>query len=357
MSVDVWGKLVAEYRHQISKQRLHIAAGVYMTSAVPPITNAIQKFLFGKKAEAMPLVSDPIFVLGHWRTGTTYLHELLALDEQFAYPTTFQCFHPLAFMACGWWVKPLTSFLIPKHRPMDNMGMGWEAPQEDEFALLTMGLPTTYRRIAFPNRVARHMDYLHMGHVPPLELERWKSGLMQFVKYLNYHHRKPMILKSPPHTGRIKVLLEMFPNAKFVHITRNPLKFIPSTIHLWAALDHANAMQNPTNEHIRDFVFTSFERLYQGFNRDQHLLGPHNLINIRFEDLVSDTETVMRQTYDQLELGDYSRVEKALKARLEKDRSYKKNKHAVSEELAKEIEERCADYIGQFGYGVGSAAA
>lgn len=357
MSVEVWGKLVAEYRHQVSRQRLHIATGVYMCSALPPITNAIQKFLFAKKAEELPLAGDPIFVLGHWRTGTTYLHELLALDERFESPTTFQCFHPLAFMTAGWLVKPLTSFLLPKHRPMDNMGMGWDAPQEDEFALLTMGLPTTYRRIAFPNRVARHMDYLHMGHVPPNEIEDWKAGLMKFVKYLNYYYRKPLILKSPPHTGRIKVLLEMFPNAKFVHISRNPFKFIPSTIHMWAALDNANAMQNPTNENLRDFVFTSFERLYQGYNRDRHLLGPHNLIDVRFEDLVSNTESVMKEMYQQLDLGDYAKIEPALKARLEKDRSYKKNKHELSKELSEEIESRCAEYIEQFGYGVGTAAA
>jgi hypothetical protein len=357
MSTSVFGKLIAEYRYQVDQQRMHIAAGAYMTSVVPPITNYVQSKLFEKKAQALPLVQDPIIVIGHWRSGTTYLHELLTLDDRFESPTTFQCFNPLAFMTAAWLVKPLTSFLLPTRRPMDNMDMSWEVPQEDEFALLTMGLPTTYRRIAFPNRIARHLDYLHMGCVPKPEIERWKAGLMRFVKYLNYYYRKPIVLKSPPHTGRIKILLEMFPNAKFIHITRNPFKFIPSTIHMWAALDHSNGFQEPTNENLRDYVFTSFERLYHGFNRDRHLVGPHNFMNIRFEELMSDTESVVRRLYNQLDLGDYANVESALKARLEQDRNYKKNKHVLTDDLTDEIRQRCSNYINQFGYAMETAAA
>ena len=155
----------------------------------------------------------------------------------------------------------------------------------------------------------------------------------------------------------LKVLLDMFPNAKFIHITRNPFKFIPSTIHMWAALDHTNAFQEPTHEHLRDYVFTSFERLYHGFNRDRHLVGPHNFINIRFEELISDTESVMRRMYNQLDLGDFANVEASLKARLEQDRHYKKNKHELSNDLSDEIRRRCQQYIDQFGYNMETAAA
>jgi hypothetical protein len=196
-----------------------------------------------------------------------------------------------------------------------------------------------------------------MGCVPQPEIDRWKAGLMKFVKYLNYYYRKPIVLKSPPHTGRIRLLLEMFPNAKFIHITRNPFKFIPSTIHMWAALDHTNAFQEPTNEHLRDFVFSSFERLYHGFNRDRGLVGPHNFINIRFEELTADTDSVMRRMYNQLDLGNFANIEQPLKARLEADRDYKKNKHDLAKDLADEIESRCGGYIEQFGYRAETAAA
>src|SRR5262249_33511021 len=43
-------------------------------------------------------IRRPIFILGHWRSGTTLLHELLALDDRLLSPTTFQCFNPQRFL-------------------------------------------------------------------------------------------------------------------------------------------------------------------------------------------------------------------------------------------------------------------
>lgn len=357
MNVATWQRLVAEYGYRISPSRWDIAAITSAITALPTVSNRLQRALFAKRAAALPLVQDPIFIIGHWRTGTTYLQELMMLDERWSSPTTFQCFSPLSFLVSRWWIKPLTSLLLPKRRPMDNMDMSWDAPQEDEIALMTMGLPTTYRRIAFPNEPARHLNYLDMACLSPSELSRWKAGLQRFVNYLNYFYRRPLVLKSPPHTGRMKILLEMFPQAKFIHLTRDPLKFIPSTIHMWAALDHSNALQVPTHQSLRDFVFTCFDRLYQGFNRDQGLLDAGHFINIRFEDLLADTESVMQHIYDQLDLGDFAQVGEAIRARLERDRQYRPNEHVLTEDLVSEIEARCSQYCEQFGYAGESAAA
>jgi len=253
----------------------------------------------------------------------------------------------------------MTAPLLPRRRPMDNMQMGWEVPMEDEFALLTMGLPSTYRRIAFPNDVPRHLDYLNMEGIPEPELERWKSGLGEFVEYLNFRYEgKRMLFKSPPHMGRIRVLLEMYPKARFIHITRNPLKFIPSTIHLWAALDHSNALQNPHNRNLRSFVFDSFKRVYHGFLRDRDLLGEDKFVEIRFDDLVADNAGVLSQVYDKLGIDGFDQYARpGIMAQKEETREYQGNKHTLSEDLKLEILEKCADYMDRYGYSRESAAA
>ena len=52
---------------------------------------------YGSQIEAV-LVLPPVFILGHWRQGTTHLHNLLSLDPQFAYPTLFQTLYPRSFL-------------------------------------------------------------------------------------------------------------------------------------------------------------------------------------------------------------------------------------------------------------------
>lgn len=230
---------------------------------------------------------------------------------------------------------------------------------EDEFALMNMGLPSTYRRVAFPNDVPRHMDYLNMDGIPAPELDRWKQGLHDFVMALNRRYQdKQLLFKSPPHTGRIRVLLEMYPRARFIHITRSPLKFIPSTVHMWAALDHSNALQRPHNKNLRSFVFDSYERLYRGFHRDRGLLGEHNFVEVRFDDLVRDYVGVMQRVYDRLQIDGFDdHAKQGLEAKMEESRSYQGNKHRLPDDMKTEILERCHEYIERFNYSSELAAA
>ena len=356
MSSWDWGRLIAERKYRID--RWPTATSVSLSSGFPTFWNSVQRVLYHKKAINAPMVEDPIFVIGHWRSGTTFMQDLITQDDRFVCPTTYECFVPKAFMISESWFKPLTASLLPERRPMDNMKMGWEVPMEDEFALLVMGLPTTYRRIAFPNETPLHMDYLNLEGIPKSELDSWKKGLRTFISYLNYWHKKQLLFKSPPHTGRIKVLLEMYPRAKFVHITRNPLKFIPSTIHMWAALDHSNALQNPHNRNLRDFVFDSFERLYRGFYRDEPLLHSGNFVEVRFDEVVSNVVGTMRKVYDQLDLGGFDAFARpGLEKKAEKSRKYKKNNHALSASLQDETLQRCRRYMDKFGYSRELAAA
>ena len=77
--------------------------------------------------------------------------------------------------------------------------------------------------------------------------------------------QKQLVLKSPPHTGRIRLLAEMFPGAKFIHVVRDPRALFASTVRLWEALDFANGFQIPRERNLEELIFTSFERMYDGF--------------------------------------------------------------------------------------------
>ena len=113
--------------------------------------NRLQKALYRAKIEATHIERPPVFIIGHWRSGTTLMHELISLDKRFAFPSNFEAFVPQHFLLTRHLMYPLVSLLMPRKRPMDSMTMNASSPQEDDFALCSYGAPTPYLRIAFPN--------------------------------------------------------------------------------------------------------------------------------------------------------------------------------------------------------------
>lgn len=318
--------------------------------------NAIQKGLLGRRIEETPIQHDPVFVLGHWRSGTTLLHNLLAQDKRYWAPTTFQCFAPKHFILSEQILPRL--LYLPRRRPMDNIRLAWDQPQECEFALCASGLPSVYRNLAFPNNSPRHLDYLNMRGIPAAELDVWKSAYMEFVKALNYWKQRPIVLKSPTNTGRIQVLLDMFPNAKFIHITRTPYDFIPSTIYLWEALCYSSSMQSDTgNFDAAEYVFDCYARMYGGFESQRHLIPAGNFHQIRFEHLVRSPVETLEGIYEQLDLGDFGEVRENIEQSMERQKEYKRNRHNLSTLLRHRIAENCQNYLRTFDYGEELAAA
>ena len=92
-------------------------------------------------------LKPPLFLVGHWRSGTTLLHELLALDESFAAPSTYACFNPHHFLLARHGAPSTKS----AERPTGDMIISPFSPQEDEFALLCMGAISPYEAFVFPS--------------------------------------------------------------------------------------------------------------------------------------------------------------------------------------------------------------
>src|SRR5207253_8457514 len=126
------------------------------------------------------------FIIGHWRTGTTLLHEFLILDERHSYPTTYECLDPNHFLLTETLFTRLFRFMMPTSRPMDNMKAGFDRPQEDEFALCMLGQPSPYLHIAFPNNPPRFQKYLDFDGASANALHGWKRSFKQFLKQVTY---------------------------------------------------------------------------------------------------------------------------------------------------------------------------
>src|SRR5262249_18962829 len=140
-----WGRLLARNGFAVCRSRWRLAAAVTAASVVQSTLRVLQAATVGRTPGG-PLRDGPVFVLGHWRSGTTLLHELLARAPRHAAPTTFDCLSPHPFLLTRSWLPALLRRFAPRRRPMDNMAAGWDRPQEDEFALCLLGLPSPYER-------------------------------------------------------------------------------------------------------------------------------------------------------------------------------------------------------------------
>ena len=356
MPASVWGSLLSQGGWRFDWTRLHFVASVSTFAGFNSAMGALQHAVLGRKIAATELAGPPVFVLGHWRSGTTLLHELLHLDQRYSSPNTFQCFAPWHFVLTEPLVTRFGSFLLPEKRPMDNMRAGWKLPQEDEFALMALGSPTTYRRIAFPRQEVE-LDTLSSRTFPPEQLQRWKRDFDWFLRAVTYKTRRPLILKSPPHTGRLATLAEMYPEAKFVHIARHPYELIPSTIRLWQSLSDVQGLQTGyTPEQIERFVFSCFERMYDGYEYGLERVAKENLFECTVESLTAAPVDTVAEIYQRLRLGDFEPARPAVEARVAGDRDYKKNVWNIEERLRQEIDTRCRPYADRFGYELSEAS-
>ncbi|MGE0608096.1 MAG: sulfotransferase [Pirellulales bacterium] len=350
LDVGSWLSLLSRNRFAVHWSRASVALVVSIMAPCHTVLRWVQTIFWGKQINRTEIKEQPLFILGHWRSGTTFLHELLVLDERHSFPTSYECFAPHHFLLTEGIISRWFNWVMPKKRPMDNMAVGWDRPQEDEFALCNIGLPSPYLTLAFPNRPPQYQEYLTFDDVPPEDVARWQSGFRRFLTMVTCRNPKRMVLKSPPHTGRIRVLAEMFPDARFVHIVRDPYVLFQSTMKMWKAMYDVQGLQPPKFEGLEEHVFETLNFMYAAFERDRHLIGPGRFCEVRYEDLVRDPVGQLRAIYDQLELDGFEEALPAFQEHLAGQSDYQPNRHQMPAELKAKIADRWADFIQRYGY-------
>jgi hypothetical protein len=351
MRLSSWVAALARNRFAVSPTRVPMCGAITCFTALNSALAGVDRLVYGRKIEAVKIAKPPLFILGHWRAGTTFLHELLIRDPEHTYFTTYQCFTPHHFVLTQKRLVPWIGMFVPERRPMDNMAAGWDRPMEDEFALQSLGVPTPYLCAMFPNRGDVYPEYLSLRELPEARRQRWKRELLTFCKRLTFRDNRRIVIKSPAHTARVRTLLEMFPDAKFVHIARDPYALYRSTVGLWRSLNAEEGLHKVRDESwIGPFVIDSLKRMYDAYLEDRELLRSDQLVELRYEELVKDPKAQLRSIYDKLDLGDFTRVEPALDAHLHEVRDYRKNRHSMDDQTRDKIRRDWARYFAEFGY-------
>jgi len=129
-----------------------------------PFTVAESLYVATSCAKSGP-VEAPVFILGHWRSGTTHLYNVLSKAPHFAYVSPFATALPWDFLLLGNILRPLLEKQLPKHRYIDRVAVDPDSPQEDEIALANMS-PVTGELLSM-------RQWAHVA----TEIFQWQTGV------------------------------------------------------------------------------------------------------------------------------------------------------------------------------------
>ena len=199
-----WWTLLRENRFAISPRYWPRALIITLISLLNEFFSWRETRRHGPAILKTRIAADPVFILGHWRSGTTHLQRLLAQDDRFAFVNGYQTTNPHSYLTTEQSHSRLLGGLVPARRLEDNMTLSFAVPSEDEVALSILSPDSPYLIWSFPRNRERYNRSLTLEELDSGRVEAWKKVYFQYVQKLTYRYSRPLILKSPPNTCRVK---------------------------------------------------------------------------------------------------------------------------------------------------------
>lgn len=291
-----------------------------------------EKSIYDQKIDDHQLPDDPIIIIGHWRTGSTFLHQLMALDPNFVTSNVFQASIPDSFLSSRKSYEPVMGRALKGTRPMDQVKLSMDEPLEDEYALFRLSSYSPLESVIFPKSKTYFLN-LYPNFLPEGEkLNQWKDAIKYFYKKLTLENNKTILIKNPFHSFRIQYLNEIFPKARYIHIIRHPYKVVPSTIRMWDIVGTQNAMNTkwvkPNIEETSDLLLLMLRKI----ETDVKNLSENRYYELRFEDLEKDPVKEIKSIYEHLNVQYSDEYEKQINNFLISIKDYQKNKYQIPDE-------------------------
>jgi hypothetical protein len=345
-----WIKLLFENKFAVDRPFLARSGLITLSSVVNSAVGFTERLRFGTRIAAT-FVPPPLFILGHWRSGTTHLHNLLSRDARFVSPTLVQVMFPNTFLTLGHPIKKVLGPFLPKNRLVDDMKLSVDEPQEDEFALSILSGKSPYLAYTFPRQWDYYDRYLTLRNLTGAEQDIWLETLDRFVKKLVLHNNKVPLLKSPPHTARIRYILQKYPDAQFVHISRNPYEIFQSTRNMLAIGPPTNQLQRFSFEKVDEVILWRYRAMYDAYLEDRDDVPAGQFCEIRYEALTADPLKEVGSIYEQLGLLGFDRVRPHLIKYLETIGSYSTNSYTpLTESEKRKVARAWAPFFKEFDY-------
>lgn len=299
-----------------------------------------------------PPSDPPVFIIGHWGSGTTWMHQLLASDPRFLTPDTGDCLMPHNLHGSGRYFRWYLRHLLPATRGFDAVSFSMEEPQEEEMALAALGPVSYFHTFSFPLERDRHAGRaLFPERLPEVERAAFAHAYQNYLARLA--RRSPgrtLLLKNPASTTRIPWLRESFPGARFIHLVRNPCEVAAAALNRIPYLTRRFGLQHDTGADLHEHILATYEAVMRRYLDDRRLLPTGSLFETSYESLCADPAGVVAEAREALGLPMDMPAESALRATLAGSEGYRREPRPLPGDLAASILERWRFSFDCWGY-------
>ena len=292
--------------------------------------------------------ATPLFIVGHWRSGTTHLVNLLASAERFHAPTPVAVGLPAERRLLGRPLEPLLARLIPTGRWIDAVAVDRSAPQEDEIALANLGVPSFYEAYYLPGDLRRRLAALLF--LDERATARWLDRADAFYRRLARERRGARLLvKNPVYTARVGAILRRWPDARFIHCVRDPYAVFASTLRFHRELAAALGLAPFDDAELETAVIETYATMMQRFEADRGLLGADRIVDVRYEDLTARPLDELARIYATLDLGDFAADRPAFAAHLEAVAGYRAGRYRLDDATRARLDAAWGPFVARWG--------
>lgn len=326
-------------------------AGIWGAALARAPLSAAEKALIEPRLPALRDMPPPIFILGHWRSGTTHLYNTMVKAGTFGFVNPIATGLPWDMFGIARAFEPLLERTIPRDRYIDNIPVTPDAPQEDEIALASMTPVSFYHAIYFPKIFDDQLNRgLFFENCTPRERENRKQAFIHFMRKLAHQQKRRLLIKNPVYTACPLFLKEVFPDAKFIHIHRNPFEVFLSMRNFYEKLLPVFALQDFSHVNIDETVLATYDRMMRRFEEETADFKAPDFVEIGYDELSGNPLGSLETIYKTLELEGFDEAKPAFQAYLGSVKSYRKNTFKGSPEMAQRVSHRCERFIGKWNY-------
>lgn len=288
-------------------------------------------FYYRNRVRKYKFKTPPIFIIGHWRSGTTHLHNLLCRDPEYGFSSTYQAVFPNNLKS-KWLFKTFMNLNMPEKRPSDNVQLSANFPQEEEYALSNMTHSSFYHFFYFPSiNDWLYEKYVRFSGISANKKNKFKKKYHELLVKAALNLKKDqLVMKNPVNTGRIKQLLEMYPEAKFIHIYRNPIVIYLSSLKFFESLLVSTSLEEYKDEFIVSTVIKNYKNLMRDYFETKKLIPEGHLYEIKFEDFDQNNLVYLKDMYEKLGMNSWDTAMPYFKKYIEAQKSYKKNTYKIT---------------------------